>query len=120
MGGETRGQGITGQDQSTEGLAEQAKESGLCRRDFREPLKGSETGMRTATSLMRFNLPLLENNLCNPLLMGEYTQYPEAGGGPLPSCPSCCPGCGFLIGVEAVHLRPTPESLVAWELWLET
>lgn len=52
--------------------------------------------------------------------MGEYTQYPEAGGGPLPSFPSCRSGCGFLIGVEAVYFRPTPESLVAWELWLET
>lgn len=49
--------------------------------------------------------------------MGEYTQYPEAAGGAPSSLPFCC---GFLIGVEAAYFIPTPESFVAWELWLET
>lgn len=39
MGGETKRQEITGQDQITEGLAEQAKKFGLCLMDFREPIK---------------------------------------------------------------------------------
>lgn len=33
-------QEVVGQDQVTEGPAEQGKESGLCLMDFREPIKG--------------------------------------------------------------------------------
>lgn len=39
MGGEIKGQEVTGQDQVTKALAEQAKEFGLCLMDFREPIK---------------------------------------------------------------------------------
>lgn len=40
-GAETKGHEVTVQDQITKGLAEQARVSGLCPVDFREPIKSN-------------------------------------------------------------------------------